>query len=135
MGRHNSAPLCCQRREQWQHRRQLRSKTMIPLARAGCVTSILIVIIIASGMVQAWVAHLVRTPLNVGRTCPTDESQAKPNLKAQIIYQTPSPWWWSRSPLQRCGFDEPMLPEGWAALCMLVCMQPLKRLNKFHKLK
>jgi hypothetical protein len=25
--------------------------------------------------------------------------------KAQITYQTPSPWWWSRSPLQRRGFD------------------------------
>ena len=48
--------------------------------------------------------------------------------------QTPSPWWWSHSPLQRCGFDESMPPEGWAALCMFVPMPPSKRFNKFIKL-
>jgi len=46
--------------------------------------------------------------------------------KAQITYQTPSPWWWSRSPLQRREFDEPMPPEGWAALRMFLPMLPLK---------
>ena len=48
--------------------------------------------------------------------------------------QTPSPWWWSRSPLQRRGFDEPMPPEGWAALRMLVPMPPSKRFNRSNKL-
>jgi hypothetical protein len=48
--------------------------------------------------------------------------------------QTPSPWWWSRSPLQRRGFDEPTLPEGWAALRMLVPIPPSKRFNRFNKL-
>jgi len=48
--------------------------------------------------------------------------------------QTPPPWW-SRSPLQRHGFDEPMPPEGWAALCMFVSMLPSKRLSRFHKFK
>ena len=48
--------------------------------------------------------------------------------------QTPPPWW-SRSPLQRHGFDEPMPPEGWAALRMFVSMPPSKRLSRFHKFK
>jgi len=48
--------------------------------------------------------------------------------------QTPPPWW-SCSPLQRHGFDEPMPPEGWAALRMFVSMSPSKRFNRFHKLK
>ncbi len=48
--------------------------------------------------------------------------------------QTPSPWWWSRSPLQWRGFDEPTPPEGWAALRMLVPMPPSKRFNRSNKL-
>ena len=36
--------------------------------------------------------------------------------KAQTTSQTPSPWWWSCSPLQRHGFDELTLLEGWEAL-------------------
>jgi len=44
--------------------------------------------------------------------------------------QTPSSWLWSRSPLQRHGFDEPTPPEGWAALHMLVPMPPsIRRMN------
>jgi hypothetical protein len=31
-------------------------------------------------------------------------------------------------------FDEPMPPEGWAALRMFVLMPTLKRLNRFKKL-
>jgi len=63
--------------------------------------------------------------------------ESKTTQKAQITYQTPSPWWRSRSPLQwqRHGFDEPMLPEGWAALRMFIPTLPSKRLNRFHKLK
>ena len=49
--------------------------------------------------------------------------------------QTPSPWWWSCLPLQRCGFDESIPPEGWAALRMFVPMPPSKRFNRFNKLK
>ncbi len=30
--------------------------------------------------------------------------------------QTPPPWWWSHLPLQWCGFDESMLPDGQVAL-------------------
>jgi hypothetical protein len=48
--------------------------------------------------------------------------------------QPPSPWWWSRSPLQRRGFDEPTPPEEWAALRMLVPMPPSKRFNRSNKL-
>jgi hypothetical protein len=55
--------------------------------------------------------------------------------KAQTTWQTTSPWCWSRSPLQRRGFDEPMPPEGWAALHMFVPRPPLKRFNRFNKLK
>ena len=42
--------------------------------------------------------------------------------------------WGSRSPLQRRGFNEPMPPEGWAALHMFVLMPLLKRFNRFNKL-
>jgi hypothetical protein len=55
--------------------------------------------------------------------------------KAQITYQTPSPWWWSCSPLQRHGFDESMPPEGWAALRMFLPIPPSKRFKRFQKLK
>jgi hypothetical protein len=41
--------------------------------------------------------------------------ESKTTQKAQITYQPPSPWWWSRSPLQRHGFDEPMPPVGGLA--------------------
>jgi len=61
--------------------------------------------------------------------------ESQTTQKAQITYQTPSPWRWSHSPLQRRGFDEPMPPEGWAALHMFVPMPPLKQLKRFHKLK
>jgi len=36
---------------------------------------------------------LCDTSKNVGRPCLTDESQVKNHKKAQITYQTPSPWW------------------------------------------
>jgi len=65
----------------------------------------------------------------------TDDHESKTTQKAQITYQTPSPWWWSGSPLQRRGFDEPMPPEAWAALRMFIPMPPSKRLNRFHKFK
>jgi hypothetical protein len=39
------------------------------------------------------------------------------------------------SPAQRRGFDEPMPPEGWAALRMFVLRPWLKRFNRFNKLK
>jgi len=52
--------------------------------------------------------------------------KSKTTQKAQITYQTPSPWWWSCLPLKRRGFDEPMLPEEWVALRMFVLMTPLK---------
>jgi hypothetical protein len=61
--------------------------------------------------------------------------ELKTTQKAQITYQTPSPWWWSCSPIQWRGFDEPMPPEGWAALHMFVHMPPSKRLKRFHELK
>ena len=54
--------------------------------------------------------------------------------KAQTTWQTTSPWCWSRSPLQWRVFDEPMPPEGWAALRMIVPMPPSKRFNRFIKL-
>ena len=54
--------------------------------------------------------------------------------KAQTAWQTPSPWWWSCSPLQRRGFDEPMPPERWLALRMFVPMPLSKRFNRFNKL-
>ncbi len=37
--------------------------------------------------------------------------------------------------LQRRGFDEPMPPEGWAALRMFVPRPRSKRFNRFNKLK
>ncbi len=55
--------------------------------------------------------------------------------KAQTTWQTTSPWCWSRSPLQRRGFDEPMPLEGWAALCMFVPRPPSKWLYRFNELK
>ncbi len=48
---------------------------------------------------------------------------------------TSPPWWWSRLPLQRRGFDDSMPPEGRAAL-HIYCPRPLsKDLNRFIKLK
>jgi hypothetical protein len=61
-------------------------------------------------------------------------NESKTTQKAQITYQTPSPWWWSRLPLQRREFDEPTLPKGWVSLRMLIPMPPLKRFNRFNKL-
>jgi hypothetical protein len=85
-------------------------------------------------MVQAWVGHFV-TPLKrrydfkvilslvyislvlvyIRRVTTT----RRDGTKSTNNRQTPPPWW-SRLPLQRHGFDEPMPPEGWAALCMFV---------------
>jgi hypothetical protein len=44
-------------------------------------------------------------------------------------------WWWSRLPLQWCGFDESMPLEGWAAFRIFFSMLLSKRFNKFNKLK
>ena len=55
--------------------------------------------------------------------------------KAQTTWQTTSPWCWSRLPLQRHGFDEPMPPEGWAALRMFVPRPLLQWFHRFNKLK
>jgi hypothetical protein len=54
--------------------------------------------------------------------------------KAQTT-QTPSPWWWSRSPLQRRVFDESMPLEGRAAFRMIFPTPPSKQFNRFNKLK
>ena len=88
---------------------------------------------IMSGMVQAWVGHFV-TPLKCMYNKWLTSHESETAQKAQTRWQTPSPWWWSCSPLQRRGFDEPMPPEGWAALRMCVPMPPLKQCNKFIKL-
>jgi hypothetical protein len=40
--------------------------------------------------------------------------------------QTPSPWWWSRSPLQRRGFDESMPLEGRATFRIIFCDATIK---------
>jgi hypothetical protein len=42
--------------------------------------------------------------------------ESETTQKAQITQQTPSPWCWSRLPFQWRGFDDSVLPEGWAAL-------------------
>ncbi len=47
--------------------------------------------------------------------------------------QTPPPCWWSRSPLQRRGFDESMPPDGRAALRIYCPRPPLKSLVKFNE--
>ena len=77
------------------------------------------------------------TCLHISRTClhtTSDDNQTRRH-KSTNNRQTPPPWW-SRSPLQRHGFDEPKPPEGWAALRMFVPpMSPSKRLNRFHKFK
>ena len=49
--------------------------------------------------------------------------------------RTSPPWWWSRSPLQRCEFNESMPPEGRAALRIHFPRPVLKGLVKFIKLK
>jgi hypothetical protein len=41
----------------------------------------------------------------------------------------------SRSPLQRCGFDEFMPLEGWAVFRMIFPTPSSKRFNRFNKLK
>ena len=72
------------------------------------------------------------------RTCLHTRSLRRPDetaQKEQTTWQTTSPWCWSRSPLQRRGFDEPMPPEGWAALRMFVPMPPSKQLTRFNKFK
>jgi hypothetical protein len=74
--------------------------------------------------------HISRTHLHTT----SDDDQTRRHICTNNR-QTPSPWWWSRSPLQRRGFDESMPPEGWAALCMLDPMPPSKRFNIFIKLK
>jgi hypothetical protein len=51
-----------------------------------------------------------------------------------VSINTPSPWWCSRSHLQRCGFDEHTPHEEWAALRMLVPMPPSKQFNRIYKL-
>ncbi len=58
----------------------------------------------------------------------------KTTHKAQRTSQTPSPWWWSRSPLQRHGFDDAMLLEGWAALHTFFPRLALQGFNWFTKL-
>jgi hypothetical protein len=37
--------------------------------------------------------------------------------------------------LQRCGFDESMLLEGWVAFRMIFPTPSSKRFNRFNKLK
>jgi len=86
------------------------------------------------GMVQAWVAHFVTHKKYAQRVRLTSH-ESETTHKAQITYQTPSQWCWSRLPLQRRGFDEPMPPEGWAALRMFILMPPSKGFNRFIKLK
>jgi hypothetical protein len=70
-------------------------------------------------MVQAWVAYNEYDWRVGNRTKSTN------NMTNKI----------TRSPLQRRGFDEPMPPEGWAALRMFVPTPPLKRYYRFNKLK
>jgi hypothetical protein len=73
--------------------------------------------------------HISRTRLHTT----SDDDQTRQHICTNNRL-TPPPWW-SRSPFQRHGFDEPMPPEGWAALRMFVPMSPPKRLNRFHKFK
>jgi hypothetical protein len=86
-------------------------------------------------MVQAWVAHYIYTSKTLVRRIRLTSHESKTTQKAQITLLTPSPWWWSRSPLQQRGFDEPLPPKGWAALHMFVLMPPLKQFKRFNKLK
>jgi len=50
---------CAVDSEQWQQRRQQRSRTATPLARQGCVTGVVVVIIIVSVTGSAYVAAAV----------------------------------------------------------------------------
>jgi hypothetical protein len=52
-----------------------------------------------------------------------------------MTFQTPSPWWQSRLPFQRRGFDESTLPEWHAALHMFVPRLLLNNLAVLDKLK
>ncbi len=49
--------------------------------------------------------------------------------------RTSPPWWWSRLPLQWCGFDDYMPPKGQAALHIYFPSLISKDLNRFIKLK
>ncbi len=49
--------------------------------------------------------------------------------------QTPPPCWWSRSPLQRHGFNESTPSEWQAALLMFVPRPLLKSFGRINKLK
>jgi hypothetical protein len=55
--------------------------------------------------------------------------------KAQTTFQSPSPWWQSRSPLQWHQFNESVPPEWWAALHMFVPRPPSNGLAVIDKLK
>jgi hypothetical protein len=55
--------------------------------------------------------------------------------KAQTIFQTPSPWWQSRLPLQWHWFNKSTPPKWLAALHMYVPRQPLNGLAVIDKLK
>ncbi len=61
---------------------------------------------------------------------PSSVGITETSQKEQTTWQTPSQWWWSCLPLQRCGFDESMPIEGRAAL-YLIFLRPL--LNSFHR--
>ena len=77
------------------------------------------------------------TCLHISRTClhtTCDDDQTRRHISTNNR-QTPSPWWWSRSPLQQCGFDESMPPKGWAAFRISFPMPLLKWFNRFNKLK
>jgi hypothetical protein len=49
--------------------------------------------------------------------------------------RTSSTWWWSHSPLQRCGVNESTPPKGQAALRINFPRLVLKGLVKLIKLK
>jgi hypothetical protein len=99
-------------------------------------------------MVQAWVGHFVSS-ITLPEGCSLIlvyislvlayirrvTTTRRDGTKSTNNRQTPSPCWWSRSPLHRRGFDESMSLEGRAAFRMIFPTPPSKQFNRFNKLK
>ena len=82
-------------------------------------------------MVQAWVGHFF-TPLK----CTYNEYDWR--VTSQKLHkkhkQHDKPHHYGGGAACPSSSNEPMPPEGWVALRMIVPMPPLKRFNRFNKL-
>ncbi len=85
-------------------------------------------------ILEFWITHGVKM-MSLGHCWGWQPPQTASCIYIRHIQSvTPPPWWWSRSPLQRHGFDESTPPEGRAALRIHFPRLLLRGLDKFNKL-